>query len=434
VSDDAPRQPAPAAGILRARDLEARLRHAAELQGAVLKTPGSRFGTLGAVAKRFVSRMIRFQTLRQVEFNRAALEALRQAEQELGSMARRVEDLTRELHRTREQVSTDLRTEVDALRPAVDSLPALLGELRAELTKSSSEAAETVERTVHAQGRHLDEVAGHMAALAKDVRRAQLDLLDIGGQLPALATELRDRISALERCLRPDVALDHFDFARRFRGDEEEIKERMHEYARLFGPVHNVLDLGCGRGEFLEVCAELGVGALGVDSNPDMVIRCQMKNLKVVHADVLGYLRDLEDRSLDGIFSAQVVEHLTTAELTDLVDLAAAKLRRGGIFVAETIDPSTFSALRWYYLDITHRQPIPSETLQFLLEGAGFDVRDVMHLSPVAEDEKLAPLLPLADSGGDPQLQKLLEGYDANIDRLNAILYGPQDYAIIAER
>jgi O-antigen chain-terminating methyltransferase len=430
-----PRQARTSGGDLQAGGLRPTLRQAAELQRAALRSPESRFGWLGWGLKRLVARLIKFQIVRQGEFNWAAVETLERAEEGLASLAQRVEQLSGEVQGVREQLGAELQSvqgQVQQLRTPVDSLPAVLGEVRAELSKSTSEAVANVDANVQSQGRHLDDVAGHMASLAKSLHRAQLDLLDLGGQLPDLATDLRQRLHVLERTLHPQVELDHFDFARRFRGEENEIQRRMGAYAKLYGRVDRVLDIGCGRGEFLEACAELGIGATGIDSDHDMVRRCQMKGLEVVHGDLVTHLDSLEDRSLDGIFSAQVVEHLTTAELSDLVQISARKLRRGGLFIAETINPDTFSALRWYYLDLTHRQPIPPAAMRFLLEDAGFVVRDVLFTSELPKDEMLKPLPTPTEADGN--LQEFVTHYNENAERLNEILFGPQDYAIIAER
>jgi SAM-dependent methyltransferase len=207
----------------------------------------------------------------------------------------------------------------------------------------------------------------------------------------------------------------------------------MAKYAVLFGPVARVLDVGCGRGEFLEACREAGVGAYGIETDPDMVSRCRMKALEVHEADALEHLRGLEDRSLDGIFMAQVIEHLTASEIVDFVRLAADKLRRGATIIVETINPDTFAALRWFWMDPTHRQPVSPAMLRFLLEDAGFTLRDVLFSSPVPEDETLQrlPEGATAAAGGD---RESVRAYNQNVEKLNRILFGEQDYAIIAER
>jgi len=375
----------------------------------------SRFGIPGRLVKKALLRLIRFYTDRQAEFNQATVEVLDRTNAGVSALRREVQ----ELH--------SIRREIDELRAEVESLRSGSGGLQAR----NAAERESLEKVVFAQGRQLDDVTGRMVHFTKAVTSAQADARDVGSQIPRLAEDLRARISALERDLRPDIPLDHFDFARRFRGDEARIEERMERYARLFGDARRVVDLGCGRGEFLSACRKVGIGVYGIDADPDMVSHCRLHNFEVGHGDIFAHLESVDDRSLDGIFSAQVIEHLTPPQIADLVQLAADKLKRGALFVAETIDPNTFSALRWYHLDLTHRQPVPSETLSYLLERAGFEVRDVLPLSPLEEAERLARI---PDPDGTREPGELVTLLNRNVDRLNQVLFGPQDYAVIAER
>jgi O-antigen chain-terminating methyltransferase len=244
---------------------------------------------------------------------------------------------------------------------------------------------------------------------------------------------VQKRVRTLEQRFEPLTSMDHFDFARRYRGDPDAIRKRLHTYAQFFGEVERVLDFGCGRGEFLEICGEMKIGAYGVDSDPDMISHCKLKRVDGIVGNALDHMRELPNRSLDGLFSAQVVEHLTPAELVELIQLASDKLKRGGRIVIETINPDTFSALRWFFLDPTHCQPVPAEMLRFFLEEANFRVEDILHTSPVPEDEKLALLEERLGLEG-PTQPELLRVLDENSRRLNDAIFGPQDYAIFAER
>jgi O-antigen chain-terminating methyltransferase len=229
------------------------------------------------------------------------------------------------------------------------------------------------------------------------------------------------------------INLDAFDFARRHRGEEIDLVTHMTKYASQFGGVKRVLDVGCGRGEFLEACGQIGVGSYGIDLDPDMVGRCRMKGLDAHQADLLEHLRGLEDRSLDGIFSSQVVEHLAAAEIFEFVELAAKKLRRGATIILETINSDTFTALRWFWMDPTHRQPVPPAMLRFLLEEAGFTLRDILYTSPLPEQQALERL-PEGSVAATGLGLEPLRVYNRNVEKLNRVLFGEQDYAIIAER
>jgi O-antigen chain-terminating methyltransferase len=200
------------------------------------------------------------------------------------------------------------------------------------------------------------------------------------------------------------------------RGSTAVVRERQRPYVDDFRDAAPVLDVGCGRGEFLALLREAGVEARGVDADADMVAYAHGEGLDVEQADALAYLEGLEDGTLGGIFAAQVVEHLPPASLVRLLELAARKLRPGGLFVAETINPLSPLALRSYFADLTHAQPLVPETLALLAEQAG--LREVKTRFLNEPEEKLS----VPD---DPVIA-------ANVRRLNELLFGPLDYAILA--
>ena len=161
-------------------------------------------------------------------------------------------------------------------------------------------------------------------------------------------------------------ALDYFAFEARMRGSRAEIRDRQQRYVADFADAAPVLDVGCGRGEFLSLLREAGIDAMGVDSDPDMVDVCLSQDLSVERDDALAFLARLQDGSLGGVFAAQVVEHLPPGPLVRLLELVSAKLRPGGVFVAETMNPLSFVALKNYFADLTHAQPLVPETLVML--------------------------------------------------------------------
>jgi SAM-dependent methyltransferase len=209
---------------------------------------------------------------------------------------------------------------------------------------------------------------------------------------------------------------DYFAFEARMRGSTAAVRERQRPYVDDFRDAAPVLDVGCGRGEFLALLRESGVEARGIDADADMVAYARGEGLEVEQADALAYLEPLADGSLGGIFAAQVVEHLPPGTLVRLLELASAKLRPGGLLVAETINPLSPLALRSYFADLTHAQPLVPETLVLLAEQAGFRQVETRFLNE--PEERLA----VPD---DPVIA-------ANVRRLNELLFGPLDYAILA--
>jgi glycosyltransferase involved in cell wall biosynthesis/SAM-dependent methyltransferase len=165
-----------------------------------------------------------------------------------------------------------------------------------------------------------------------------------------------------------------------FRGSEEFVRERQREYLSIIAGREPVLDFGCGRGEFLDLLRDAGLSYKGVDSDPGMVARCSEKgHSEVVHADGLTHLRQVPDGSLGAIFSAQVIEHLTEKQLREFFTLARSKLTANGILIAETVNPHSPPALKIFWVDLTHHQPIfPEVALEYCRE-AGFKGAYVFH-------------------------------------------------------
>jgi O-antigen chain-terminating methyltransferase len=204
--------------------------------------------------------------------------------------------------------------------------------------------------------------------------------------LSATVRALEARVEALEagRAAAPP-GFDYCLFEQRFRGSTADIRQRQAGYLDLFRGRRSVVDLGCGRGEFVELLSENGVGATGVDANEGMVAHCRAQGLPVVRADVFEYLAGVADAGLDGVFAAQLVEHLPPEAVLRLCALCAAKLRPGGIFVAETINSDCPPALNWFYLDPTHVRPVPPRLLTFMVEQSGLTLVGLRFVSPVPE-------------------------------------------------
>jgi len=228
-------------------------------------------------------------------------------------------------------------------------------------------------------------------------------------------------------------AYKYLAFEDRFRGSRDEIRARMATYLPLFDGASDVLDVGCGRGEFLELLASAGITARGLDLNHEMVETCRANGLDVTEGDAVGYLSSLPDGSLGGLFAAQVVEHLEPAYLLSFLELAFHKLRPGGRLVLETLNPSCWVAFFESYIrDITHVWPLHPETLQFLVVASGFTSADVEYRSPIADADKLQPVTATAAMG--PVLADLVDSFNANVDKLNSRIYSFLDYAVIGTR
>jgi FkbM family methyltransferase len=164
----------------------------------------------------------------------------------------------------------------------------------------------------------------------------------------------------------------YFEFERVFRGSESVISERQRRYLPIIGQRMPVLDIGCGRGEFLELLRSAGLEASGVDVDPVMVARSRSKGLDVVEGDGVAHLEGLPDNSLGVVFAAQVIEHLPYERLLTLLRAAQAKLRPGGMLVLETVNPHSQFALRHFWVDPTHKHPLYPEVVLTFCRLTGF--------------------------------------------------------------
>ena len=228
-------------------------------------------------------------------------------------------------------------------------------------------------------------------------------------------------------------AYKYVGFEDRFRGSREAIRKRFESYVPLFEKRSPVLDVGCGRGEFLDLLAARQIEARGIDLNHEMAEACRARGLNVTEADAVGYLSTVEDGSLGGIFSAQVVEHLEPGYLLQLLELSFHKLRPGGRLVLETLNPACWVAFFDSYIrDITHVWPLHPETLKYLAVASGFSSASIEFRSPVREEDKLQAFA--ASSTNAPVLADLTEAFNANVEKLNARMFTYLDYAVVAEK
>ncbi len=271
--------------------------------------------------------------------------------------------------------------------------------------------------------------------------------------VPDRLAELRERLNAVERRTRgmgsarsaavagdvigsskndaatvapPASPIDYVGFERRFRGDPDRVqqitRERYLEVLRDCGPV---LDVGCGKGELVGALKEAGVAATGIDLDPAMVDEAQAQGLDVHVADLNSFLESRPPASYGAIISTQVVEHLQIADLVRFLELSASRLVGGGLFIAETPNPTSLIVLGTHFiLDPTHVRPIHPALMAYLCECAGFRSVELRYYEPASQYH-----LSMVDEREAPQWARQL---NANFTRINDVLFGPQDYAVVA--
>jgi len=220
-----------------------------------------------------------------------------------------------------------------------------------------------------------------------------------------------------------------------FRGTRDDIRARQEGYVPLFAGASDVLDIGCGRGEFLDLLTGAGISARGLDLNHEMVEVCRARGLDVAEGDALSYLQAQPDESLGGLIAAQVVEHLEPAYLLRFFEEAHRTLRSGSTIVIETINVACWLAFFESYIrDITHVRPLHSDTLKYLVTASGFADAEVQFKSPVDAANRLQPVPRVIRQGGDEMMAALADSIDGNVERLNRMMFTHLDYAVIARR
>lgn len=219
----------------------------------------------------------------------------------------------------------------------------------------------------------------------------------------------------------------------RFRGSEQEISQRLKIYPQIFKNIDGkILEIGCGRGELQELFRDNLIDSYAVDLDPAMVQSAKAKGFDVQLGNGLEHLAQLPDKSLGGLIAIQVVEHLTLDQLKALFKLCLQKIKQGGRVVFETINSESIVALASnYHRDPTHVFPLHPETMRFMLDVSGLKVIEVRKLSAFPKEAELKELE--LKEFMSPRLEVMIEQLNQNFKQLNQLLYGYQDYCIVAE-
>jgi len=297
------------------------------------------------------------------------------------------------------------RAEAEDAR-AVDAVAAggLKGRLQRAAAGPLAEAQQTFNDTML---RLADALSTRIDALARRAEAAERRTAELEERLLRLERRGGDAPRTVAAQPRQDALPDYFAYEARMRAPTEEIRERQRPYVELLRGHEPVLDVGSGRGELLQLLREAGIAARGVDADADMVAFARGEGLDVQQADLLAALAAGADGSLGAVTALQVAEHLPPPVLTRFLAEALRVLRQGGLLVAETINPASPAALRHYFADLTHAQPLVPETLELLARQAGFAEAELRYLNaPEPHDDR----------------------------RISEQLFAPLDYALIARK
>ena len=300
---------------------------------------------------------------------------------------------------------------------------AIAGARLAQRFAEEQEARETGDANV----RTVAATAQQAALAAK--REVQRAISESPGALADVARAATPEVKA--KAASALEAYKYVGFEDQFRGSQEQIRHRLESYLPYFAGASDVLDVGCGRGEFLDLLRAGGIAARGLDLNHEMVEVCRARGLDTTEADAVSYLEGLDDGALGGMFAAQVVEHLEPGYLLQFLELAHHKLRPNAPLVLETLNPACWVAFFESFIrDITHVWPLHPETLRYLVLASGFSDAHIEYRSPVPPDDKLQTI-PAAPSSS---LGDAIDVINANAEKLNARLFTYLDYAIVARR
>ena len=342
----------------------------------------------------------------------------------------------------RRQEALQLRQEAQQLRQEAQQLRQEAQQLRQEAQEESGQRQQENEQRQREIAKTQQEIAKtqqELVTLGTNVKReidrvfqkqqqVSSELVLQNQRLTLVLEEARQRLAAtfdqdqLQALVREDThALDAFyaSFDERFRGSKEEIKERLKVYlpfvkaAGVGSKSMQILDVGCGRGEWLELLGEQGFSVVGVDANRILVAQCRERGLDVVEDDLMNYMRALPDASLGGITGFHIVEHLAIETLVKFLNETMRVLKPGGVVIFETPNPENVLVGSCnFYFDPTHRNPLPAQVLRFLVESRGFVEVKILNLNP-SDDVPVE---------GDSDLAK----------RFNQYFYGPMDYGLVA--
>ncbi len=382
------------------------------------------------------------------------LEAVHREEKEVEARMRRFEELGEKL-RAVVFATESLGPGLKEIVAAMDEMRSSLGvsvEGMAEIRETLTDSIEDLSQSRWDLQKRLEALEAGVAAMRAELDQARASYEDLRSRLVGLgerlATQREELGQAVEKArleldaavrdaqrlveeafgqtvIRPDE-FPYFRFEDTHRGSPETVRDALRPFVRHFHRCQRVVDLGCGRGEFLDLCKQEGIGAYGVDSNEDMVLHCQRIGLNVVHADVVDHLRELKDKSVDGVFCSQVIEHLPMRKVHALLRECHRVLKVGTNMVLVTINPlSLYTLAHNFFLDPTHVRPIPPETLRFLVEEAGFRKTSIAYFSPFGPEFSLLPVR----FEGETEEQRAIR---INFDRLNHVVFGNQEYALLA--
>lgn len=361
------------------------------------------------------------------------------------------------------------RYNVEILKGIIRSTTLLMNEISQQLERLSDSVSNNTTRLTEIKNQientrrrlrigliHLNNLLKRDTQLNRaDIQETKEQYLELSRRLSEISINISDQLQNMVQQKKKDIDqgektktslprtslyddplfFDLQKFEEYVRGEKE--LEHFQNYVDVFRGRKNVLDAGCGAGIFLQLLKENGIGAYGVDVDSKCIKECKKKNLNAIKADIVEHLRSLPDRSLDGFFAAQVIEHMEFDYLLEMLRLAFLKLSPGSPLVLETVNTTCLTIYSGsFYADPTHIRPVHPVTLQFVLQRIGYRDIEIRFINPFPEEEKLQLIstLTIDNKGNGNELSQIARIIDENCQKLNAILFSYKDYAIFAQK
>jgi O-antigen chain-terminating methyltransferase len=284
----------------------------------------------------------------------------------------------------------------------------------------------------------LEKVQETQAKIYESLNKLNQDILLQRKGLTELNSQLNrpDYLMTIKSELEKPESLspgEYFKFEESFRGNSREISKKQSRYLPYFRNCKRVLDIGCGKGDFLQLLKNNGIGAFGVDSNQEMVSYCRGKRLEVIKEDAFHYLHSIKDASLDGIFACQFIEHLQPDKFEHFIQIGHRKLEPNSFMIVETINPAcSYAFLNTFILDLTHTRAIHPLALKFLFQLAGFKEVETIFISAIPSEMKLKEIS--IPEQLDTKYKRWLSIFNRNVDRVNKLFLSHQEYAVIGKK
>lgn len=408
--------------------------------GAVNPRPSGLINSLIQVGKRGIARVLNWFVREQIDFNQATLrymdaqlEVTSEQNQAILHMAQELaisqEELLKSLGEWR--LASDEKLRIAEVQQVVFESKATtrhsehlekLERLREDYDQSLGQLREDYSQALTKTNQELQtQFWKNLETLKADLDRLIHTELRLIRQRTMVPTRQESKVTreGHKPLSMPNVDFDYGRFEERFRGDQEYVKKSQKFYLPYFKGCRKIVDLGCGRGEFLELARAEGLAGIGVDLNAEAVAACHEKNIEIHQLDLFTFLAQQPDCSIDGVLCSHVMEHVPSGRLSEMIRLIAQKLQGDGVFAVETPNPSCLAIFAGdFYSDPTHQQPIPSQLMHFHLEEAGFTAFEIHERHPA--------------SNVFPELQSLDEM--DNLRDFRDKFFGGLDYAIVARK